>query len=78
MDKDRRILRERIGRASASSLSASDIENVVHRIAFVLLRFYELVQARAESEGDQVIAAKLNDELKPLIDAIMRFEVRDG
>lgn len=65
---------------SASSLSADlpKLVRVVRRTGYVLARLHELVMAKITADDDIELAERLNDELKPLIDGLLHFEVSDG
>jgi len=64
-------------RVSASSLSAQvqELQRVVRRTGFVLERLHTLCMIAVQTDGDVAVAERLNDELKPLIDALLHFEV---
>lgn len=66
---------ERIGRASASSLSASEINSVVRRIGYVVGTAHEVIMKRLIDDGDAAFAEMVNDALKPVVDFLMHFDV---
>lgn len=81
MSKVQHHLGERLGRASASPLSASelrDFEYIVRRMGQALSLVHSLLMTRLIDERDSALAERLNDELKPLVDMLLRFEVRDA
>jgi len=67
--------RKRMERASASSFSAQvpELVRVVRKSGFALAKLHELVMTRVVSDDDVELAESLNDELKPLIDALIHF-----
>jgi len=75
MEKTRQNLRERIGSASSSSLVASEYQRCIREIGVVLEKLHQLVMTRVCSENDLELAETLNDEVKPVIDWLIHFEV---
>jgi len=69
--------RERMERESASSLSAQalGLQAMVRRTGVILDRVLTLVATCCRSDDDVAKAETLRDELKPLIDALIHFEV---
>jgi len=76
MERIERGSRGTMGRASASSFSASgeNLERAVRRIGLVLAKVHEMAMSAAVA-ADAAGAEELNDELKPLVDALIHFEV---
>jgi len=69
------------GRArSASSLVApvDALTQAVRSTGRALGKLHQLVMTRVLADDDWQLAESLNDELKPLIDALIHFEVRRG
>lgn len=44
-------------------------------MGYILARVHELVMTRVIADEDVELAESINDELKPLVDALLRFEV---
>lgn len=67
-------------RVSASSFSASlpALQAVVRKAGYALERLLQLVHTKVTSDEDLELALQLQDELKPLIDALVHFEVPSG
>lgn len=80
MTRDRRPLRgeDRAQRASSFAASAQDLQSVIRKTGFALHKLHELVMRNVEDDLDVAGAEALNDDLKPLIDALIHFEVRGG
>jgi len=72
--------RERVGRVSDSSFLAdlASLEAVTRKAGYALERLYQLVCTKVTSDDDLEVAQDLADELKPLIDALIHFEVPRG
>jgi len=64
-------------RVSASSFAADlrSLETVTRKAGYALERLYQLVCTKVTSDDDLELAQQLADELKPLIDALIHFEV---
>lgn len=73
IDTEKRIVSER-----TSSLVAPDLESAVRRIGWCLHKLHELVMTRVLAEGDVELGEEINDELKPIVDQLLHFEVRRG
>jgi len=69
--------RKRMERASASSFAAQvpELVSVVRKSGYALAKLHDLVMTRVCSDDDVELAETLNDELKPLIDAMIHFDV---
>lgn len=65
----------RIGRPSASTLSAAQMESVVRRMGFVLSKAHEEMMRNLLQSGQVHLAEDVNDSLKPLVDALLHFEI---
>lgn len=72
--------RERMesGRTSSFPSSARAMENVVRTTGRSLERLYQLVMTRVCCDEDVELAETIADELKPLIDSLIHFEVPHG
>jgi len=51
---------------------------VTRKAGYALERLYQLVMTKVTSDDDVELATELADELKPLIDALIHFEVPRG
>lgn len=80
MDGPRRVFRgeDRAQRASSLVAPVDQLQSVVRRTGVALERLHQLVMTRVLHDEDVELAERLNDELKPLIDALIHFEVRRG
>lgn len=67
----------RIGRASAASLSASEIQGLVRRFGWMFHRVLEHVIGRVISQRDQGLAEELQDALKPVADFLVHFDIKE-
>jgi len=75
MAKTRAGSEGRIGRASASSLSAAEIRAVARRLGFVALKVHETVMSRLRQDSDQRLAEAFNDVFKPIVDLLLHFDL---
>jgi len=78
VEKTRQNLRERIGRSSASSLVAAEYGRCIREIGVVLEKLHQLVMTRLCATKDMELAEELNNDVKPLIDALIHWEVPRG
>jgi len=69
---------ERMGRDSASSLSASDLRVIVRRLGYVALKVHETVMSRLRQDSDARLAEAFNDIFKPVVDMLLHFDLEDG
>lgn len=69
---------KRMGRASASSLSASELRTIVRRLGFVALKAHETMMSNLLADKKASLAEALNDALKPIVDALLHFELPEG
>jgi len=74
MAKTRAGSEGRIGRASASSLSASEVRTVVRRLGYVALQVHEVVMSRLTQDSDPRLAEAFNDIFKPIVDMMLHFD----
>lgn len=78
MDRPRRVFHGEDRAQRASSFSAADLQGFVRRMGYVLSKVHELVMTRVIADADVELAEEINDELKPLVDALINFEVPRG
>jgi len=66
------------GSRSDSSFVASlpSLEAIVRKAGYALDKMLTLVETKVTSDDEMELALTLRDELKPLLDALMHFEVR--
>lgn len=69
---------DRARRASSFSADLRALEAVVRKSGVALERLFQLVLTRVVSDEDMQLAEELADEVKPLIDALIHFEVPRG
>lgn len=69
-----------MGRESDSSFVADlgSLEAVVRKTGYALEKMLQLVHTKVTSDEDLDVALALQDELKPLLDALMHFEAPRG
>jgi len=86
MERNRRRSSGDHGRGSASSLSAAEerevttraVQSVVRRLGVVLGAAHSAAESELIRHGMSQTATELRDSLKPLIDALVHFEVGDA
>lgn len=69
------------GRARSASLLASDLAaygSVLRETGRALEKMHQLLMTRVCADDEVELAEQLNDELKPLLDYLIHFEVRRG
>lgn len=66
------------GRTSSFSADLRALESVIRRSGVAMERLLQLVLTKVTSDDDVGLAEELRDELKPLIDALIHFEVPRG
>lgn len=67
--------RGRIGRASASSLSAAELRTIVRRLGFVAHKAHEAAMSNLLRNSDSNLAELFNDAFKPVVDYLLHFEL---
>jgi len=74
--KGRQAIRERMERASATSLSAAEVITTVRRLGFVALKMHEVIMSRLMRESP-ALAEEFNDVFKPAVDWLLHFEMSE-
>jgi len=65
------------GSPSAQDLVPAVVNTVVRRLGVVALAAFNQMMSNCLSRGSEELAEALNDSLKPLVDALLHFDVME-
>lgn len=71
---------ERRATALRGRLSRRDVQTSIRRLGHISAKMHEAVMANLVANNDSEVAEEFNDAFKPLVDALLGFEleVHDG
>lgn len=65
------------GSPSVQGLAPAVVNTVVRRLGAVALAAHDTMMSNLISAGNEALAEALNDQLKPLVDCLLHFELEE-